>query len=364
MEKIHAVILAGGWGRRLWPKSRKSLPKQLLYLNNKHSLLQNLFNTIKSQIPRERIWVVSNQEQGKALRGQLPSLGRKNFLLEPLAKNTAAAVGLASVIIKRQDPQAVTVVLSCDQLYGQKKGLLQAMKAAAKLAAEREALIVIGIRPHRPAVEYGYLKITRSSKLEARSSKIFKVEKFIEKPALAKAKKYLKDERYLWNNGIFCWRVTNILEAIKKYLPGLHSGLQKIEQAWGRPGYQSRLLKEYAQFADISIDYGIMEKAPNIYTVVGDFSWQDLGSWDNLSQCLLSNRDNQGNIIQGLHKGIDTANSLILSEDKHLIATLGLRDLIIIHTPKATLICKKGQALEVKQLTQILEKDKRLRKYL
>jgi len=161
---IHAVILAGGWGRRLWPKSRQNYPKQLLCFNKKHSLLQNLIYILNSQIPKERIWVVSSQEHAKALRQQLPSLPKRNLLFEPLAKNTAAAVGLASVIIRRIDPEAVTVVLSCDQMYSQKRRLLQVIKAAAKLAQERDALVVVGIRPDRPAVEYGYLKIIKNAK--------------------------------------------------------------------------------------------------------------------------------------------------------------------------------------------------------
>ena len=360
---IHAVILAGGWGRRFWPKSRKRLPKQLLCIGKKCSPTQDLFNIIKTQIPKERIWVVTNKIYAHSLRKQLPALPGKNFLVEPLAKNTAAAVGLASVIIKKSDPEAVTVVLSCDQMYSQKRRLLQVIKAAAKLAQERDALVVVGIRPDRPAVEYGYLKITQNAKRKMQNEKAYKVEKFIEKPTLPKAKMYVKSKRYLWNSGIFVWRVSSILKAIKKYLPQAYCGLQRIEEAKGLPQYKSRLLKEYGRFRNVSIDYGVMEKAQNIYAVVGDFFLQDLGSWSNLSQDLFV-RDSQGNIIQGLHKGINTSDSIIFSENKHLIATLGVRDLIVVHTPGATLVCRKENAQEIKKLTEVLEKDKRLRKYL
>ncbi|GAH39029.1 unnamed protein product, partial [marine sediment metagenome] len=192
--------------------------------------------------------MVTNKRYAHSLREQLPTLPGKNFLVEPLAKNTAAAVGLASVIIKKSDPEAVTWVLSSDQMLGQKSRFLKAMKEASMKAEEADVLVVIGTRPHRPAVEYGYLKTAYSLKLTAYNSKICKVEKFIEKPTLSKAKMYVRSKRYLWNSGIFVWRVDSILKAIKKYLPQVYCGLQRIEEAKGSPQYKSRLLKEYSRF--------------------------------------------------------------------------------------------------------------------
>ena len=355
---IHAVILAGGWGRRFWPKSRRSRPKQLLYLGRRHSSVQNLFNIIKPEIPKERIWVVGNKNYSSILRKQLPSLPKKNLLVEPMAKNTAAAIGLASITIRRVDPQAVTLVLSSDQIIKQKSGFLRAVRAACIKAEEGDCLVAIGIRPSRAAVEYGYLRTGK-----AQSKKIYKVERFVEKPDIKKARAYLKSNNYFWNAGIFVWKITSILRAIEKNLPKLYSGLQRIKEANGGPKYKSRLVKEYNRFKNISIDYGIMEKARNIYTVVGDFLLADIGTWANLSSALCP-KDAEGNIIQGLSKGIDTYDSIIFSQDQHLIATLGLRDLIVVHTPDATLVCKKDKAQDIKKLTQILEKDKRLKKYL
>ncbi len=353
---IHAIILAGGWGRRFWPKSRKAFPKQLLSLRNRHSSFQNLFTIVKSQIPKKRIWVIANQGYAEILRKQIPALPRKNFLIEPLSRNTAAAIGLASAIIRKTDPEAVTLVLSSDHIIGKKAVFLKTLKEAANRAKKQDALLTIGIRPHRPATEYGYLKT-------AKAEKICKVKKFIEKPNLARAKKYLKSKNYFWNAGIFAWKAETILKEIKKYLPGLYSGLQRIEKAWGSPGYKRRLLNEYKKFKAVSITYGIMEKSRKIYTVRGNFPWQDLGSWDNLAQDS-GKKDSHGNVIQGLHQGLDTYNSVIVSEGRHLIATLGVRDLIIVHTPDATLVCRKDQAQKVKQLSKKLEKNKRLEKYL
>jgi len=353
---IHAVILAGGWGRRFWPKSRKALPKQLLCLGSRHSSFQNLFAIVKSQIPKKRIWVVANQGYAEILRKQIPSLPRRNLLFEPLSRNTAAAIGLASVIIRKTDPDAITLVLSSDQIIGKKAAFLKTLKQAANKAKEGDVLLTIGIRPHRPATEYGYLKT-------AKAKKICKVKRFIEKPNLARAKKYLRSKNYFWNAGIFVWKAETILKEIKKYLPGLYSGLERIEKAWGSPGYKRRLLNEYKRFKAVSITYGIMEKSRKIYTVRGNFPWQDLGSWDNLAQDS-GQKDSCGNVIQGLHQGLDTCNCVIVGEGKHLIATLGLRDLIIVHTPDATLVCRKDQAQKVKQLSKNLEKNKRLKKYL
>ncbi|MBL7085261.1 MAG: mannose-1-phosphate guanylyltransferase [Candidatus Omnitrophica bacterium] len=370
---IHAIILAGGWGRRLWPRSRRSRPKQLLCLGERHPAVHNLFNMIKSEIPKERIWVVGNKEYAVSLRRQFSTLPRKNFLLEPLAKNTAVAVGWASLMIKRIDPEAVTVVLASDHILGKKARFLRTIKLACRKAKESDVLVTIGIRPDRPEEGFGYLKIAQSSrlrqgfggraKLKAQKEKIFKVEKFIEKPKFSKAKKYVRSGKYLWNGGIFAWRVANILQAIKMYLPKLYSGLQRIEKVRGSSQYKNRLVKEYSRFQNVSITYGIMEKARNIYTVAADFPWADIGTWISLSQDA-STRDEQGNIIQGLHKGIDTYDSLILGNNKHLIATIGVRDLIIVHTPTATLVCNKTKAQEVRELTKLLEKDKHLKKYL
>ena len=223
--------------------------------------------------------------------------------------------------------------------------------------------MAIGIHPSHAAVEYGYLKIAQSSKRKAQSKKIYKVERFVEKPDIKRAKAYLKSKNYLWNAGIFVWKITSILRAIEKNLPKLYSGLQRIKKANGGPKYKSRLVKEYNRFKNISIDYGIMERARNIYTVVGDFLLADIGTWVNLSSGSYP-KNADGNIIQGLSKGINTYNSIIFSEDEHLIATLGLRDLIVVHTPDATLVCKKDKAQDIKKLTQILEKDKQLKKYL
>ena len=306
---------------------------------------------------------MANKTYAGGLRRQMPYLPKRNFLVEPESKNTAAAIGLASVVIKKIDPQAVTLVLSSDHMIGQKKVFLRTIKAACRQAKEYDGLITIGIRPRYPAEEFGYLKIIKNVKLKMQNEKIYRVEKFIEKPNFSKAKKYIKSKNYLWNSGIFAWKVTGILKEIREHLPKLYSGLQKIEKAWGRPEYKNRLIREYSRFKNISIDYGVMEKAGNIYAVAGDFSWQDLGSWNNLSPGLFT-KDGRGNVIQGLHKGVDTCDCLIYSEGGHLIGTVGLRDLIIAHTPSATLICKKDRAQEVKKLTQIIEKDKRLRKYL
>ncbi|MBN2096951.1 MAG: mannose-1-phosphate guanylyltransferase [Candidatus Omnitrophica bacterium] len=359
---IHAVILAGGWGSRFWPQSRKKFPKQLLCIAKGYSPLENLLKILRPQIPRERIWLVTNQEHLQGLCRQLPGLSRKNILAEPLAKNTAAAIGWAAVTVKKADPQALMVVLSSDQIFGQKKLIWQAIRDACKRAREQNALVVMGIRPNRAATEYGYLKIARR-RGKIQNSRIYKVEKFTEKPNLKSAQRFFKNKNYLWNAGIFVWQAAAILEAFKKYLPKTYAGLENIDKAFGRRQYSAQLVKAYRRFKNISIDYGILEKARNIYAVVGNFLWRDLGSWQSLAQGILR-PDGMGNVVSGLHKGIKTKNSVIFSGDKHLIATLGVHNLVIVHTPSATLVCRKDQAQDVKKLTHALEKDQRFKKYL
>ena len=360
---IHAVILAGGWGRRFWPKSRRNLPKQLLSFSPGLSPIQDLFKTLKRQIPKERIWLVTNKNYATRLARELPGLPKKNLLVEPLARNSAAAIGLAAVAIKQLDPQAVILVLASDHIIGEKARFWQVAKAACRLAQSKDGLVTIGIPPQRAAVEYGYLKIALSSRLSAFSSKAYKVEKFIEKPDIKKARLFLKSKNYLWNSGMFAWKATNILQAIKRYLPSLYSGLEDIEAGLNNSSYSNRLARVYKRLKEISVEYGVMEKADNVYAVVGDFIWQELGSWSSLSGNLFA-QDKDGNIICGRHKGIDTGNSVILAEKDHLVGTIGVRDLIIVHTDSATLVCKKDQAQQVKRFTQILEKDKQLKKFL
>jgi mannose-1-phosphate guanylyltransferase len=360
---MHAVILAGGWGRRFWPKSRRNLPKQLLDFNSGLLPIQDLLKTLKAQIPKERIWLVTNKNYAAHLARKLPGLPKKNLLVEPLARNSAAAIGLAAVAIKQLDPQAVILVLASDHIIGEKARFWQAAKAACRLAQSKDGLVTIGIPPQRAAVEFGYLKIRPSEKIKIKRSQAYKVEKFIEKPSLKQAQGFLKSKNYLWNSGMFAWKAGNILEAIKTYLPGLYSGLEDIEAGLNNSSYSNRLARVYKRLKEISVEYGVMEKADNVYAVVGGFIWQELGSWSSLSGNLFA-QDKDGNIIWGRHKGIDTANSVILAEKDHLVGTIGVRDLIIVHTASATLVCKKDQTQDVKKLTQMLEKDKQLCRYL
>lgn len=359
---IHVVILAGGWGRRFWPKSRRNSPKQILRLGRRHSALQELFNTIASEVPKQRIWLVANQAYAEKVRRHLRQLPPKNLLLEPLAKNTAAAIGLAMIRIQKVDPQAVCVVLPSDNVVlGESRDFLRAIKTGCKQAARQDGLVLLGIKPNRPAPELGHIKLAQ--KLKGKKIKICKVEKFVEKPDFKKAQSYYRSKQYLWNGGIFIGRAENILKAIKRYIPELYSGLQRIEAAQGKSGYKSRLMREYKKFKNISFDYGVMEKARDVYVVVTNFSWVDIGSWAHLP-AKIAGQDSQGNIVSGLSKNIDTSNSVIVGEDGHLIATLGLRDVIIVQTSSATLVCKKDKAQQVKALTELLEKDQQLKKFL
>ncbi|NQS99453.1 MAG: mannose-1-phosphate guanylyltransferase [Candidatus Omnitrophica bacterium] len=359
---MHVVILAGGWGRRFWPKSRRNSPKQILKLGTRRSALQDLFDTVALMVPKQRIWLVANQAYAGKVRQHLRQLPRKNLLLEPLAKNTAAAIGLAMISIQKVDPQAVCVVLPSDNVVlGEGRDFLRAIKTGSKQAATQGGLVLLGIRPNRPAPEFGHIKLEQ--KLKGKSIKICKVKKFVEKPDFKKAKSCYKNKQYLWNAGIFIGQVDNLLKAIKKYMPKLHVGLERIAAVQGKSGYKSRLIKEYKRFKNISFDYGVMEKASNVQVVVTNFSWVDIGSWAHLPAKIVG-RDSQGNVVCGLSKNIDTSNSVIFGEDEHLIATLGLRDVIVVQTPSATLVCKKDKAQQVKALTEILEKDHKLKKFL
>ena len=333
-SNLHAVILAGGSGTRFWPLSRSNRPKQFLSLVGQGSLLQQTIKRILPKVPAQNIWIVASRNHQKEIKRQVAGLRipPAQILWEPRGKNTAPAICWAASRIHAVNPQAVMAVFPSDHLITNPAKFGRLLGEAVTLAA-REYLVTFGIVPTRPETGYGYLKIKKDAN-------ILRVEKFIEKPDLARAKLLVAQKNYLWNSGMFVWKTEAILEAFRKYLPLIYAARGNMLKAWPKlPG--------------ISIDYGILEKAKNVAAVATDIGWSDLGSWESLSEALP--KDKAGNSLKGNALTLDCQESLIVA-GKRLVAAIGVKDLIIVDTPDALLVCPKHRSQDVKKLVETFKK--------
>jgi len=342
---VKAVIMAGGKGERFWPLSREKFPKQLLSFTGKKSLLQETVERIEPFIPPKDILVVTRIPLGNTVSRQLPQLPRKNIISEPVGRNTAPCIGLAAKMIKED---AVMVVLPADHIIKLQRKFLDTLEKAVTLARETENLITIGIKPTYPATGYGYIE---AGKRDGRFD-IYRVKRFVEKPDKKKAEKFLNSGRFFWNSGIFVWRKSVILKAMERYMPSLYCGLEKISS--------KNIRKLYPRLPNISIDYGIMEKAKNSLVIPANFSWEDLGSWESLDKLL--SRDGNKNAIVGRVSVIDGRNCIMVNK-KGLLCAIGVSDLIVVSTEDVTLVFPKGKGQEVKRLVEKLRRDPKLRRY-
>lgn len=347
--KKTALIMAGGRGERFWPKSRKNLPKQFLSLTGDgRTMIQLTVERILPLVDMQDIYIATNRSYKALVREQLPELPEENILCEPVAKNTAPCIGLGAVHIARKYEDAVMFVLPSDHLIKYNAMYLDTLRRSSEVAEAGDNLVTLGIMPDYPETGYGYIKFQP----DARKGVAFEVERFVEKPDLETAKQYLATEQYLWNSGMFIWRVSTILRSIEKYLPDTYAGLRRIGDAIGAPDEKDVLEKEFSAFKSESIDYGIMEKADHIYTLPGSFGWDDVGSWNAVERIQPTNEF--GNVVNGNAVTVDTKRCIIQG-GKKLIATVGLEDIIIVDTDDALLVCEKGDAGEIKKVLENLK---------
>ena len=346
--KVTAMIMAGGRGERFWPKSRKSLPKQFLSLTGDGvTMIQDTVHRILPLVDMEDIYIVTNRDYKELAMEQLPEILEENILCEPVGRNTAPCVGLAAMHISRKYDDALMIVLPSDHLIKYNSMFLNVLRDACAVAEQGENLTTIGITPNYPETGYGYIKFDPDQSL----GRAYGVECFVEKPDLKTARKYLADESYLWNSGMFVWKTSTILSNMEQFLPKTYSGLVKIKDAIGTEEQDAVLEAEFANMDSESIDYGIMEKAANIYVIPGTFGWDDVGSW--LAVGRIRSTNEFGNAVQGNVITVETKNSIIEGTDK-LIAAVGLQDIIVVDTEDALLICDKGHAGDIKKVLENL----------
>lgn len=350
--KTTAVIMAGGKGERFWPRSRSGLPKQFLSLTDDGKTMTQL--TAERHLPivaYEDMFVVTNRDYVELVREQLPEIPPENILAEPMAKNTAPAIGFAAAIISKKYEDAIMLVLASDHLIKNTTLYLDTMSQAVEVATEGENLVTIGITPSYPETGYGYINFGRDM-AGSKNRGVYGVKRFVEKPNLDTAKEYLTSGEYLWNSGMFVWKISTILDRFQELLPDTYKGLMKIKNAFGTDAFEDTLGQCFSKFKSESVDYGIMERATHIYTIPGNFGWDDVGSWLALER--INETNEYGNVVRGDVVTIDTHRSIITS-GKRLVAAIGLEDLIIVDTDDALLVCAKDHTQDVKKVIENLK---------
>lgn len=334
--------MAGGRGERFWPKSRNSCPKQFLSLTaDGDTMIQKTVKRLLPLVDISDIYIVTNAAYTSLVSEQLPDIPKENILAEPAARNTAPCIAFAAAVINKKYDDAVMMVLPSDHLIGLEDLYIHTLKKAVKVAEQGQNLVTIGITPEYPETGYGYINFGDEQ------DGAYMVERFVEKPDLPTAEKYLASGKYLWNSGMFVWKLSSIMANIKSLMPDIYEGAVKIGDAFGTPQFSDVLIKEFTAFRSESVDFGIMEKAENIYTIPGSFGWDDVGSW--LAVERINKTDSAKNYIEGNVISVGSEHTTICG-GKRLIAAVGLEDIIIVDTDDAVLVCSKNSTQDVKKV--------------
>lgn len=355
MSKNYCLIMAGGSGTRFWPRSRVKKPKQYLSLFGDQSLIQESVQRFANFIPEDSIYVVSAKSQQAVLESQTSNLPSENLIFEPVGKNTLPAIGLAALFIAEKDPDGVMIVSPADHLIQNDKLFQQCVESAVLIAEKNDGIVTIGITPKYPATGYGYVQTEEEIKI-GQSIKSFSVSRFVEKPNVDVATGYLKQGGFFWNSGIFVFKVSVFMKAVQEFSPELFADLMRIKEHIGAPTYDEAVDRIYREVTSISIDYGILEKASNVFLVQGDFVWNDLGSWEEVYK-YDSGKDENQNVSSGEVILIDTKNSYI-SAPNSLVAVVGLDDVIVVQEGNTILVCKRDRAEDIKAVVGELTKRK------
>lgn len=358
---IHAVILAGGRGTRFWPRSRTRTPKQLLNIVGKTTMLEQTVARLRSQIPLDHVWTVTNAEQARALAKQLPAAARKHVLTEPVGRNTTAAIALAAVHIRHvAKGDGLMAVLPADHYIAQPEQYRKIVSAALEAAHEPGRMVVLGIPPTRPETGFGYIE-RMGEPLHGKNLPMYAVRRFTEKPKLEVAAEYLASGNYHWNAGMFFWRVSTFLGALKNYLPETCNAVESLSQHIGKASYPAALKRAYAKLESISVDYAILERATResgvarVFVIPAEIGWSDIGSWAAVYGLLAKQVGED--ILGGDGETLDTAGNLLWSPGK-FVAAIGVHDLILVDTPDALLICPRDRAQDVGKIVKALEARK------
>ncbi|NLT07983.1 MAG: NTP transferase domain-containing protein [Ruminococcus sp.] len=349
--KITAVIMAGGRGERFWPKSRNSCPKQFLSLtSDRETMIQKTVKRLSPLVAAEDIYIVTNAAYKSLVKDQLPDVPEENILAEPCARNTAPCIAFAAAVIGRKYDDAIMLVLPSDHLIGYENIYIKTLKKAVSVAENGKNLVTIGITPTYPETGYGYINFGDEA------GDAYNVERFVEKPDLPTAKQYLASGKYLWNSGMFVWKISSVMANLKEFMPDIYDGALRIGESFGTDSFEETLVKEFTAFTSESIDFGIMEKAEDIYTIPGSFGWDDVGSW--LAVERINETDDDKNYIDGDVITVDSKRTTVCG-GKRLIAAIGTRDIVIVDTDDVLLVCSKNSTQDVKKAIAQLKEQGR-----
>jgi len=356
----YAVIMAGGTGKRLWPLSRQKRPKQVLKLLDGQTLLTRCFDRLRPVFDVRNILVLTNAEYADLVREDLHDLPMHNVIAEPAVRDTAGAIGLAAAVLAKHDPAAVMSILTADQLIEPPEVLQQALKDAFEfIAGNPDALITFGIKPTFPSTQLGYIKCVNPREWPRCRNAVYSVESFREKPDRPTAERYVGSGQYFWNSGMFVWRAQTILANLHRFLPDSVEPLRRIAAAWDTPDQEMALQEWFPKLPKISIDYAVMEKAEQVHAIQLNCKWLDMGSFAALADVIKSD-ENNNIVVAGISELLDCRDSIIVTEDKgHLIAAIGLENIIVAHTRDAPLGCHASQAERLKQLLDRIEQHGR-----
>ncbi len=347
------VILAGGGGTRLWPRSRARLPKPLMpLLPDGRTMLQATWSRLRPLIPAERLFVSTGLAYADAVRRQLSDLPPDHLIVEPAGRDTGPAAGLAAVHVARLDPEAIMGLFPADHIIQDEDGFHDSVRLAAQVAAH-DYLVTLGMQPTHPETGYGYVEVAGPVPELESDSRARLVARFVEKPDLATATAYVEGGRHLWNAGIFIWRARVILEQFRAFLPDIAARLAAIDAAAGTPDAPAVLEREWADMRKISVDFGIMEKAARVATIPSDIGWSDAGDWNAIGALL--GTPGAGYVSAGVeHLARDSRDCVVAAPPGKLVATIGLADVVIVDTPDALLVCPRARAQEVRQIVDAL----------
>jgi mannose-1-phosphate guanylyltransferase/mannose-6-phosphate isomerase len=355
---LYAVVLAGGSGTRFWPLSRELYPKQLLKVLSNRTLIQQTVHRVRPIVPAERTLVVTGAGHVDGIRIQLDGadgVPKENILVEPMGRNTAAAIGWAAAAVRRKDPDGIMLVMPADHVIPDETKFLKTVALGVQVALAGK-LVTFGIKPTRPETGYGYIKAVGRRPLLAQGGlKALAVARFVEKPDLPTATRYLRAGGFYWNSGIFVWRAGTILEEMAATLPKLARGLTRMDKAFGTADETSALERFYKQAEAISIDHGVLQKSRRAAVIPALFRWSDVGNWSSLND--VADSDRHGNIRIGRIVDLGSRDSVLYGEHR-LVATIGLKDMVVVDTADATLVCPKDRAQDVKQVVELLRQQK------
>jgi mannose-1-phosphate guanylyltransferase len=358
-KNYYPVIMAGGGGTRLWPLSRKDLPKQLLSFTEDKSLFKTAIDRLNGVFHSENIRIVTIEDQVNLLMKEAPGLTLNQFIIEPFPKGTASVVGLAAIVLLDMDPDAVMAILTADHVIYNLDEFHTLLEQGYEHAMN-DHLVTLGIEPEYPSTGYGYIKAGKPME----DDRAFLVDQFVEKPNLETALQYIESGNYFWNSGMFIWRADRILEEISKHMPNLRHTLLKIETSFRKSEYHDLLVDYWTEITPQTIDYGIMEQADNVVMLkASNLQWNDVGSWDSLVEILSA--DECSNVIKAKNKLLLDCNNLVVLEgnDKKIVSAINLENLVIIDTDDALLICRKGETQSVRRVIDEL-KRRNLNEYL